>query len=298
MILSSTTAILDKKFGYKNAVEILAKAGFDAVDVSLRGMCDADNIFNGDDYIQQAKQLKKLADEYGIFYNQAHAYFPSSFTDEEKTKIAFEKIKRGIEISSVLGAKIIVVHPKQHLAYLEGNNAGVLKQINYVFYKSLIPYCEKYGVKIATENMWQRGKISDVIVSSTCASGKEFCEYVDMFNSEWITACLDIGHCGLTGRLPETMIRELGHNRLGALHVHDNDGKHDNHVQPMASFVSSVNWEEVCKALAEIDYKGDFTFEAENIFNNANETTVQSSANLLHDIGRYLIGKIEYYKCI
>ena len=35
MILSTTTSVIDSKFGYEKAIEIIAKAGFDAVDLSL-----------------------------------------------------------------------------------------------------------------------------------------------------------------------------------------------------------------------------------------------------------------------
>lgn len=296
MVLSTTTAMLDKKFGEKKAIEIIAKAGFDAVDLSLCGMREEDNIFNGDDYREKAKELLEIARQNGVFFNQAHAYFPSSFTEDQKTEIAVQKIKRGLEIASIVGAKVIVVHPMQHLYYLVDDNDKKLKAINLNFYKELMPYCERYGIKVATENMWQTGKLSKVIVESTCAKAPEFCEYVDMIESKWMTACLDLGHCGLVGQTPENMIRKLGHDRLGALHVHDNNGREDNHVQPMAPFVNSINWEEVCKALAEIDYQGDFTFEAEVMFKHANEYTVDAMAKHLHDIGRYLISRIEFYK--
>ncbi len=296
MILSSTTGGLNHKFGYEKSIEILAKAGFDAVDLSLSLMRNDDHICNADNYREVAEHLLEVAKENGVFFNQVHAYYPSSYVDDDKTQTAYDRIVRGIEIASVIGAKVIVVHPKQHLYYPEGDNAKILKQQNYDFYKSLIPYCEQYGVTVATENMWRNGKISGVIMDSTCSRGPEFCEYVDMLESKWITACLDLGHCGLVGQLPQNMIRELGHDRLGALHVHDNNGRDDNHVEPMAPYVSTIDWEEVCKALAEIDYKGDFTFEATCMFKNANEQTVDAIAKHLHDIGRYLIGRIEFYK--
>ncbi len=296
MILSTTTGGLNKRYGYKRAIEILANAGFDAIDLSLCEMRDEGNIFCGDDYAEAAKDIRAFAESKGVFFNQAHAYFPSSFPEDEKTEVAYKRIVRGIEIASIVGAKVIVVHPKQHLCYVDGNNAEILKQMNLEFYKTLIPLCEKYNIKIATENMWQNGKISKVIVDSTCSRGPEFCEYVDMMGSEWITACLDLGHCGLVGQLPQNMIRALGHDRLGALHVHDNNGREDNHIEPMAPFVSTIDWEEVCKALAEIDYKGDFTFESNSTFKNAKDETVDALAKKLHDIGRYLIGRIEYYK--
>ncbi len=296
MILSTTTGGLNKRYGYKRAIEILANAGFDAIDLSLCEMRDEGNVFCSDDYAEAAKDIRAFAESKGVFFNQAHAYFPSSFEDEERTKIAYDKIVRGLEIASIVGAKVIVVHPKQHLYYVNGKNAEILKELNYKFYKSLIPYCEQYGVIIATENMWQSNKINKVIIDSTCSRGPEFCEYVDMLGSEWITACLDLGHCGLVGQLPQNMIRALGHDRLGALHVHDNNGREDSHVEPMAPFVSTIDWEEVCKALAEIDYKRDFTFESNSTFKNAKDETVDALAKKLHDIGRYLIGRIEYYK--
>ena len=296
MILSSTTNSLDGKFGYERAIDILANAGFDAIDISLTKMGQEDCPFNDEDYKEFAAHLVEVAKKKGVYFNQAHAYYHSSYLDEEKTKFAYEKIKKGIEIAALMGVKIIVVHPMQHLYYPEGNTPEILKEMNFEFYNSLLPDCEKYGISIATENMWRTGKISGVIMDSVCSRGPEFCEYIDMMESKWMTGCLDIGHCGLVGQLPQSMIRELGHDRLTSLHVHDNDGKRDNHVEPMAPYLSTVDWEEVCKALAEIDYTGDFTFEAINVFKNANEFTVDILAKKLHDIGRYLIGRIEYYK--
>ena len=64
----------------------------------------------------------------------------------------------------------------------------------------------------------------------------------------------------------------------------------------MSPFLTTIDWEAVCKALAEIDYVGDFTYEAQNIFKNANEQTVDAIAKHLHDVGRYLISRIDYYK--
>lgn len=298
MILSTTTSILETKLpgGRNDAVKIIAAAGFDAVDLSMCEMRNENDPFNGDGYLEEAKRLRATAEENGIYFNQAHAYFPTSFNEPEKTEAAFKKVVRGLETASAVGAKVVIVHPNQHLYYMADDNAKILREMNLKFYSSLIPYCERYGVKIAVENMWQRGKLSRVIVDSTCSRPAEFCEYVDMLNSPYITACLDIGHCGLVGQTAENMIRHLGRDRLGALHVHDNNGKEDNHVSPMLTDVSTVNWEEVCKALAEIDYKGDFTFEADRLFDKVTEVTALYTAKYLCEIGRYLIGKIEHYK--
>ena len=122
MILSSTTNPLCTKFGQKRAVEILAKAGFDAVDLSLVNMRDENDEFNSDNYREEAEKLAKVAKENGVFFNQAHACYPTSFEDADKTEIAVKKAIRGIEIASVVGAKVVVVHPNQHLYYNKGND--------------------------------------------------------------------------------------------------------------------------------------------------------------------------------
>jgi sugar phosphate isomerase/epimerase len=296
MLLSTTTCLLDVKFGYKRAIEIIAKAGFDAVDISMTSLEKDNFFFANDNYMEKAKELLEVANKNNIVFNQAHAYYPTSFLEEEKTKEAFVNVKKGIEIAGFLGAKVIVVHPMQHLHYVDKNNSEILKQMNYEFYSSLMPLAEKNNIIIATENMWQINYSTKIIIDSVCSRGPEFCEYVDMIKSPNFGACLDIGHCGLVGQKAEDIIRQLGSERLVALHIHDNNGKSDSHVEPLSALAGDVNWEEVTKALAEIGFKGDFTFESENLFKYINEETVDAAAKYLHDIGRMLIRKIENYK--
>lgn len=300
MLLSINTGPVEKKFGLYRTVEIFANAGFDAVDFSLTySMKDEDNVFFGDEYLRHTEQFKAYVEECGMVVNQAHAYFPTSFAEPEMTEKAFARVVRGIEIAAYCGAESIIVHPNQHLSYAGYGNPEKLKEINYEFYSRVIPYAEKFGIKIAVENMFQWKQpvrtAQGHALDSTCSSAKEFMEYIDMMNSEYIVGCVDVGHCGLVGRDPAEMLRVLG-PRVKALHVHDNDSRLDNHVVPMAVGIGTIDWNEVCKALAEINYDGDFTFETDGSFENCNEDTVSSVACHIHDVGRYLIEKIESYK--
>lgn len=102
-----------------------------------------------------------------------------------------------MEAASILGAQVIVVHPIQHLTYAEYPNE--LFEMNVKFYKSLIPYCEKFGIKVAVENMWQYNNVNKVITDSTYSRAWEFYKYIDTADSEWIVGCLDIGHASLVG---------------------------------------------------------------------------------------------------
>ena len=86
------------------------------------------------------------------------------------------------------------------------------------------------------------------------------------------------------------LIKALGHDRLGALHVQDNDLFHDSHTTP---FVGKINWYEIAKALKEINYKGHFTFENDDFFDNFPDQLIPQCLKFIEQIGRYLVKLIE-----
>ena len=57
---------------------------------------------------------------------------------------------RALESASILGAKNIVVHS---LNVPEGVS---FEEYNIEYYKSFIPYCEKFGIHVAVENLFTR----------------------------------------------------------------------------------------------------------------------------------------------
>lgn len=289
MLLSTTTEFSARKISEKDAIELIANAGFSAYDMSLFELTRNDEYhFNRDDYVKTAKELRAFADSLGIVCNQSHAPFPSSVGDREKDKEIYEKIIRAMEIASILGAKIIVVHPKQHLNYAE--HPEELFEMNVEFYRSLVPYCEKFGIKVAVENMWQCNNGNNVPSDSTCSRAWEFCKYLDAIDSEWIVGCLDIGHVSLMkADIPE-FIRKMGNKRLQALHIHDTDFKSDKHTLP---FMEKIDYIAVCKALAEIDYKGDFTYEADAFYRGKPIELYPATAKYMCEVGKYLVGEIE-----
>jgi sugar phosphate isomerase/epimerase len=288
MIISTQTDVLSQRFSQEDAIRIIAKAGYDAYDISLFSMLRDDDIFNSDAYLDYTHKLKAIADECGIICNQAHAPFPSSKADDSYNQTIFHRIVRSMEIAAVLGAKQIIVHPVQHLYYPE--NAAELQQMNLRFYTALIPYCEKFGIKVALENMFQRDPRRGVLITSTCNEPGEFSAYLDALPSEHFTACLDIGHCGLIGQDPANFIRKLGHDRLGALHVHDNDFHRDAHTMPL---MGALDWNAITDALADIRYKGEFTLEADNFLAKFPRELLPDAVALMAKTARYLATQIE-----
>lgn len=291
MLVSSPIELLDERIGEREAIKLFKDAGFEAFDMSLFLMIKKDNgYYTDEDYIERATELRKYIDEIGIVCNQSHAPFPSSFGDD-RDEWVYHQIVKSMEIASILGAKCIVVHPKQHLNYAE--HAAELFDMNVEFYKSLIPYAEKFGIKIATENMWQVNNGSKVPSDSVCSRAWEFCKLIDAVDSPYLVGCLDIGHAALMNADIPKFIKALGSDRLQALHIHDVDLVHDNHTLP---YLHKINFTSVTEALGEIGYKGDITFEANSIFRNYPPELYLSVARLMKDTGEYLAKSVENFK--
>ena len=274
MKVSTNTCTLTKYVSYEKAIELIAKAGFDGWDFSLFDMIRYDysngsvikqpHALNGNDYVKFCHTLKRVADDNGLICNQTHAPFPVC------AKEIRDSIKRAIECTAEVGGDICVVHP---------DNDGTAEQ-NAEFYLGLLPFAKEHGVRIATENMynWREGQS----IPAACSSPQDFIKHIDIISDPNFVACLDIGHAEMFGvdtSAPE-MIRALGHNRLKALHIHDNDKHHDLHDMP---FTGKIDFCLVARALKEIDYDGYLTLEADSHPHKFTAETMDKCVKELYD---------------
>ncbi len=296
MILSTTTDVFFNTFGYEEGIGMLAGIGYDALDINLINAISGEE-FADADFDATCRMLRSTAAKCGIFFNQSHAPFPSckflpdGSEDREYNEATFEKIVRAMRCAGYLGAKQIVVHP------IDVPDKSIQKQYNLDFYARLIPYCREYGIKVAIENMWNRSKVDkSKIVTNVCSFGHELGDYYDSLDKDCFCVCLDLGHSGLVGDSADSAIRVLGHDRLHALHVHDNDLHGDDHTIP---FQGRMDWDAITRALADVDYAGDFTYEVGGKFLKyyAGDKELMSCAFRLMEItGRRLIAMVEKAK--
>lgn len=262
-----------KIVGEEKAVELIAKAGFDAWDFSMFDMCSYDwkrRRFNenshplfSSDYLNFARKLKKIGLENGIVCNQSHAPFPSK-------KEIFPYLIRALECTAEAGGEICVIHPDNNLSPEE----------NAEMYFYLLPYAKSFGVKIATENMWNWSRIKRHSTFAACATPESFLAHLKAVDDEYFVACLDIGHAEMkgSGTSAVEMIRMLGAH-LGALHIHDNDKLNDSHQIP---FSMKIDFSAIAKALAEIGYGGYLTLEADRFLSGYTEDNVFNGLKELH----------------
>ncbi len=293
MLLVNQSHGFANRVGFEKALEMNKAAGFDAMDLSMDVKYAVDRIMQ-DDWRDFASELKALSDKYGIPFVQAHA--PFGFYDAFHSGAPYEEVYKGLvfpqtlramEVAAAVGAEIIVVHPIHFDDY--HIHKDLFHEKSMGLYRELIPHCERLGIKIALENMFQRRPETNIIEADTCSSPYEFAAWLDELSSVWVTGCLDIGHCGLAGENAANAIRIIGADRIDCLHVHDNDFKDDLHTLPG---VGKINFDAVTAALKEIGYKGNFTYEAASFPSRFDTELLPSVARFMHDVGRNLMNKI------
>lgn len=300
MKLSVNVENLFYRFPFAKGAEIYKNAGFDAVDYALSEMVNDTSPLCGHDYRAKAEEIRKTAEAVGIPIHQTHAPFTFAYklwADETSYReTVYPRLCRSVEISALLGAKVVVMHPLHHFPY-RGHEEEIFAR-NMEFYRSLIPVCRDCGIVMGIENMWAEDGRHKVIVHDTCSQATEFVRYIDTLDSDYMKACLDLGHIGLPAEQRDEVqdvIRILGHDRLAALHVHDNDYRRDLHNIP---FEGRLRWGEIMRALKEIGYTGDFTYETTTEFmRGAPDDFVQIGARYMADVGHYLIGMAEGTEC-
>lgn len=261
MKISTSNSFLALNYGQHKALEMIAKAGFDCVDMYFGYMAkDNDNEFLQPAAPRLCRELRQMAQDLGVSFNQAHAPYQMDHKPwlEGCREDILRRYRISFELAGILGVRNIVVHPLHCMNYLNNDPRWIMEQ-NVEYYATLAPMAADNGVKIAIENMWQKNQFNKNITLSVCSSPYELRDYVDACNQVMpqFVACLDIGHCILTGHDPANSIEVLG-PRLDALHVHDVDGIHDNHTSPMTMM---VNFPAVTDALKRIGYKGEYTLE-------------------------------------
>jgi len=299
MVVSTTTRNIFSTLGYEAGTEFIKECGFDAMDMGLMRQTAEKEEFSEENYEKTCKMLLREAEKNGLYFNQAHSPYPAvtmvdrdQETVEEYNQKIWPHVVRSIKIAGILGAKQVVVHPVDCTSVPEINQ----KEFNLEFFNSLIPYCKEYNVKIALENMWRNSKELGRRTANVCSFGRDLADYVDALDERYFTVCLDLGHSSIVGQLPEEAIRELGGKRLTALHVHDNNTLEDLHTIP---FMGKTNWSEVMKALADIDYQGDLTFEVLTdkfpVIRKSAEMT-KNYYKLLASTGKELVKMFENHK--
>ena len=234
-----------KYLGYREGLKMIRDAGFDAVDFSMYFLHEIENMLD-DNFRQTAHGIRSILDELHLPCCQAHAPFTLCVDDNfDEGNPAFAEVVRSLEFTAILGAPHIVVHGPVGSS---DPTSAEYEELIYSYFKALEPYCKKFGIKIAVENLRGAG----------CRTPDAHSRLLRRLDSKWFTGLIDLGHANLVGYTPAEFLRLCDRGTIHGLHVHDNFGINDDHLNP---FSGSIDWADAMHALAEIGYDGPIIME-------------------------------------
>lgn len=295
MKLCTSTNIMNFDLGkpysisLEEAVRACAAAGYKYIDANLCGFARPGQPLAGDGWEQWVEDAIRLAEELGVEFIQAHAYwvignpFTDSSTSGNLTRAdgewGEELMRRSVIAAQRLGAKWMVVHP------------FTVWQESWYHYKESFAYNREYfkrwgeiyadhQVGMAIENMAKNPQ-----KVSYCARGEELLELVDAIDNPMVQICVDTGHAHLSGISPAKMIRQMG-SRLKATHIADNHQNKDEHFAP---FNGTIDWSDTMSALREIGYEEAFAFEIHNLTSMYPAQVQRRLVGFSYELGQYLL---------
>ena len=284
MLISTNLISYHNEFGLDKMLDIFAEAGFEALDFNLDLAA-----YIGDFDKAYFEDIRARVEAHGMTVGQTHAPFPPNYPEEDKTEKRFYEIVKSFEYSAYLGAELVVVHPKKAIGYDYLAEPERHFEENLDFYRRLLPYAKKYGVKIAIEN----------IFGLCTETGKGLNALLDALDDESFVICYDVGHANYTmskhpefGISPDGMLREIG-ARIACTHIHDNDGTRDGHTLP---YYGNIDWDAVCRAFAKVGYSGNLNYEAGYFVKTVPLELRPDAAKFMASVSRQLISKIDSYR--
>ena len=282
MRLSVENYVIRKKFGDFEGMNVIKNAGFDCIDMSYYWLEEGSPLL-GEGYREYAIELRKHLDAIGLSCNQAHAPFDLKCGEAfDLSTPSYLATVRSMESAAILGAKCIVIHS---LSELKNERIVFDKEYNLEFYRSLIPYCESFGIKIAVENLFHTDRKRGYYTGKL-GKAHELCDFIRALNSPYFVACVDIGHAALTANEPEDFCAEMDGKLLQALHVQDGDYKKDCHTLP---FLGTFKWDAIMKALKTIGNQGELTFEIFKYLENIPKELMSEALAFTYQTGKHLI---------
>lgn len=306
MELSVQNANLTDDVGTERSFEMIAAAGFTAVDWCLDHVWDRKQVKAGiipektifhepmDKIIAEFEPQLAAMKKFGLHPTQAHAAFPAYAKGRpEFTDFCIEVYKNTLKLCQYAGCPRLVIHG---ISRPYNDNTMTDKQffeLNMHMYSSLIPAAKETGVTILLENLFTSFK-GRYVYAGTCSDPHEAVKYIDSLNGlagkECFGLCLDTGHLNLLNMRQRPYIEILG-RRIKALHIHDNSMDRDAHLMP---YTGNIDWNEFCDALRFIGYDGDLNFETfmQVSLENTEEPLILPFLNTIRSIGEHFRDKI------
>lgn len=244
---------------------LIKKSGFDAVEIDFsRGV--GLRALASENWEESIAFIRNAANTAGLKIISAHAphnprlYIPEvEPTAEEKAQ--FDALLcRSAKAASILGAEILVVHPVDDLINAE-YDSQVNLETNKKYLAEVVCEAEKYGVKIAVENVYYS---SEYRLRRRYGESAE--EVVALADAIGAGVCWNCGHAHPVTMDQARAVTKIG-ERLVLMHLSDSRGHTDAGLPPMIGG-GNIKWEQIMPAVAKLGYEGYAILQADQYLNN------------------------------
>jgi len=214
-------------------VDMLISHGAANIELMMDGKSWEDH---GSRWTQYISELRKRPVRYSVH----PPAWDINLTCENKAlrDTALEIHKNCIVFANAIDAKQVVLHPGFITSPAFCRETAQQRALEAAHI--LCAYANPFGIQLAFENVGYKG--------TSIYSEEEYATALEGFEGN-IGYLIDIGHAHINGWNTPALIRRLK-KRLYALHIHDNNADGDQHL-PIGE--GTVNWEEIFKAIAEIN---------------------------------------------
>ncbi|MCZ7646462.1 MAG: sugar phosphate isomerase/epimerase [Planctomycetota bacterium] len=269
----------------------LAAAGFDGLDFNFCDLLEQP-WHDGPAADRWLEKLAAAASKAGMSWVQAHGPMFNMFSAEAPNPARMALVEPCLRACGRLGVPWMVHHPDVFAGPFDAAHRMAVRERNAAYFRALLPACEKHGVGIAIENIFDSAASGRGCPRFYGAVPDELCELIDAIDHPLVGACWDTGHARLMGLEQRTALSTLG-KRLKVVHVQENDGKGDDHMLPFANGRGGVDWEAVTAGMRAAGFAHAWTFEVARAFQTVPEELFDAQLRWAVDVARHLIARVE-----
>lgn len=230
----------------------IAGHGFEAVEVfATRGHFDYHDA-------RAAAELSEWLSDLRLSFHSMHApiveairggkwigSFSIASGDETRRKAAITEVAATLKVAATVPFQYLVLHlgvpDGQQIPGGDNQPDAARRSV-----EEIVGMASDVNVRVALE-----------VMPNSLSSAADICRLIEeQLDGVDVGVCLDYGHANLMGDLSDAIETVSGH--LWTTHVHDNDGRNDDHRVP---FAGRIDWEAAIMETQKIGYDGALMFE-------------------------------------
>lgn len=163
--------------------------------------------------------------------------------DEPRRKAAVDEAIAALAVAATVPYSALVVHcgvPEPAAAAADNHLASMVRSL-----EELAPVARRHDVRLTVE-----------VIPNALSTASALVDLVDSDIDAPLGICMDVGHARLMGDVVDAIETCSGH--LMTTHLHDNRGRHDDHLVPGKGV---IDWDGALLAFQKIGYDGVWMFE-------------------------------------